>query len=65
LRVPRVKCKDCGIHIIKYPWARHKTTFTTLLEQEILDLAIDMPVVIIAERLKEHDTKIWRTIFFS
>jgi len=61
-RVPRVECEDCGIHLVKVPWARKKSGFTLLMDSMIVLMAQKMPVSHIAELLEEHDTRIWRVI---
>lgn len=61
-RVPRVECKDCGIHQVQVPWARKKSGFTLLMDSLILLMAKKMPVSHIADLIEEHDTKVWRVI---
>ena len=61
-RVPRVECKECGIHQAKVPWARKKSGFTLLMESMIVLMAQKMQVSHIADLLDEHDTRIFRVI---
>jgi transposase len=63
-RVPRVKCGDCGVHLIEVPWARKQSGFTLLMDAIILTLSQSMPVSKVAEMLDEHDTRIWRVIAY-
>ena len=61
-KVPRVKCKSCGIRLVDVPWARPGSGFTLLFEALIMTLAKAMPVKTIAEFVGEHDTRLWRVI---
>lgn len=61
-RVPRVRCKDCGIKVINVPWSRPGSGFTLLFEAMVMILAKEMPVKAIANIIKEHDTRIWRLL---
>ena len=61
-RVPRVECKECGIHQAKVPWARKKSGFTLLMDSMIVLMAQKMQVSHIADLLDEHDTRIFRVI---
>jgi transposase len=61
-RVPRVKCKRCGIHVVNVPWARTGSGFTLLFEAMIMTLAKSMPVKTIATFVNEQDTRLWRII---
>jgi len=61
-RVPRVKCEDCGIHLVNVPWARSGSGFTLLFEAMIMTLVKEMPVKAVASFVDEHDTRLWRII---
>jgi len=61
-KVPRVKCKGCGIRLVDVPWARPGSGFTLLFEAMVMTLAKAMPVKTIAEYVGEHDTRLWRII---
>ena len=63
-RVPRVKCRDCGVSQIEVPWARKQSGFTLLMDAMILMLAQSMPILKVARMLDEHDTRIWRVIIY-
>ncbi len=57
-RVPRVKCKTCGVRLVHVPWARPGSGFTLLFEAMIIMLAGSMPVKSIARFVNEHDTRL-------
>jgi transposase len=61
-RVPRVKCKQCGIHRVNVPWARKGSGFTLLFEAMVMTLAKNMAVKTIATFVGEQDTRLWRII---
>jgi transposase len=61
-RTPRVICPTCGVHKVAVPWARAGSGFTLLFEAYVLALAKAMPIANIAERMGEHDTRLWRII---
>jgi len=61
-RVPRVKCENCGIHLVKVPWSRKQSGFTLLMESLIIIMAQKMPVSHISDLIGETDTRIWRVI---
>jgi len=62
-RVPRVKCPECGVHLISdIPWARSDSSFTLLFEAMIMTLVKSMPVKTLAAYIGEHDTRIWRIL---
>jgi transposase len=44
------------------PWARAGSGFTLLFEAYVLALAKAMPIANAAERLGEHDTRLWRIV---
>lgn len=61
-KVPRIKCKNCGVRLVDVPWARPGCGFTLLFEALVMALAKAMPVKTIAEHVGEHDTRLWRII---
>lgn len=61
-KVPRIKCKKCGVKLVDIPWARPGSGFTLLFEAMIMTLAKAMPVKSISEFVGEHDTRLWRMI---
>jgi transposase len=61
-RTPRVICPRCGVHKVDVPWARAGSGFTLLFEAYVLALAKAMPIANIAERMGEHDTRLWRIV---
>ena len=61
-RTPRVTCADCGVRKAVVPWARAGSGFTLLFEAYVLALAKAMPIANVAERLGEHDTRLWRIV---
>jgi transposase len=63
-RVPRVKCKQCGIHRVNVPWARKGSGFTLLFEAMVMTLAKNMAVKTIATFVGEQDTRLWRIIHY-
>jgi len=62
-KIPRIKCCD-KTPTIKPPWARDDSHFTLLMEENILKLAKMSTISKAASYLNEHDTKIWRVIFY-
>ena len=61
-RTPRVTCPQCGVRKVATPWARAGSGFTLLFEAYVLALAKTMPIANAAERLGEHDTRLWRIV---
>ena len=61
-RTPRVTCPTCGVHKVAVPWARAGSGFTLLFEAYVLALAKAMPIANFAERIGEHDTRLWRIV---
>jgi transposase len=61
-KVPRIKCKKCGVRLVDIPWARSGSGFTLLFEAMVMTLAKAMPVKTISEFVGEHDTRLWRII---
>jgi transposase len=50
LDVPRVKCPQCGVHVVNIPWARPMSRFTNFLEYRILADVMDLSMSSVAER---------------
>lgn len=61
-KVPRIKCRKCGVKLVEIPWARPGSGFTLLVEAMVMTLAKAMPVKTISEFVGEHDTRLWRMI---
>ncbi|HIE55698.1 MAG TPA: ISL3 family transposase, partial [Chromatiaceae bacterium] len=61
-QVPRVKCKKCGVHQVKVPWAREGSGFTLLFEAMAMRLAAEMAVNKVGEIMGEKDKRIWGII---
>jgi transposase len=61
-RVPRTKCSEHGVRLVKVPWARPGSGFTMMFEAAVMMLAREMPVSAVAEMLGEMDTRLWRLI---
>lgn len=61
-RVPRVRCRRCGVKLVCGPWARPGSGFTLLFEAIVMALAKDMPVRAMSKILGEHDTRLWRVL---
>ena len=61
-RVPRVICPTCGVRKVATPWARAGSGFTLLFEAYVLALAKATPIANAADRLGEHDTRLWRIV---
>jgi transposase len=61
-RVPRVRCRNCGVKKIGVPWARADSGFTLLFEALLMSLLSAMPVNAVARLVDEHDTRLWRVI---
>ena len=61
-RTPRMTCPECGVRKVATPWARAGSGFTLLFEAYVLALAKTMPIANAAERLGEHDTRLWRIV---
>jgi transposase len=61
--VPRVWCREDGVHLIDaLPWASAGSGFTLLFEAFVMLLAEQMPVAAIARLVQEEDTRLWRLI---
>lgn len=64
-KVPRIKkCNGNEIKTIKTPWAKNFSRFTLMFESFIIELAKNMPVLNVAQHIKENHNKVWRIIFF-
>ena len=61
-RVPRVNCSACGIKRITVPWAREDSGFTLLFEAFVMSMVKVMPVNNVAQKVNEHDTRLWRVV---
>ena len=55
-------CPQCGVRKVATPWARAGSGFTLLFEAYVLAPAKTMPIANAAERLGEHDTRLWRIV---
>lgn len=60
--VPRIECKEHGVHMVDVPWANGTTGFTILFEEFVMQLAKKMPVLAISKLLKESNGRLWRII---
>lgn len=59
--MPRVKCESCGkIRTVIIDWARPGAGLSLLFEYHVLSLMIEMPVLAVARKVGEHDTRLWR-----
>lgn len=61
-RVPRVRCPECGVHLVRVPWARAGSGFTLLFEAMAVTLAGSMPVLAVSRQLGIRDGRIWRIL---
>jgi transposase len=61
-RTPRIDCPNCGVKLIRVPWARPGSGFTLLFEALAMTLVTAMPVNAAARLIREHDTRLWRII---
>lgn len=61
-RVPRIRCRKCGVRLVQVPWARPGSGFTLLFEALVMMLAREMPVKALSKIVKEHDTRLWRIL---
>lgn len=61
-RVPKIKNDNGSVRMIEFPLSRKGSTFTSLCEAFILEMAKQMPIYKIGEMLKENDGKIVRVI---
>jgi transposase len=60
--VPRVRCQQCGVHLINVPWAKKNSFLTYQFEKHIMNSARHSPVSVIAQENFIHDTQVWRVI---
>src|SRR5690625_6875447 len=59
--MPRVKCESCGkIRTVIIDWARPGAGLSQLFEYHVLSLMVEMPVLAVARKVGEHDTRLWR-----
>lgn len=61
-KVPRVKCAEHGVKMVKVPWARKGSRFTLLFEQAALILVREMPVLSAARIMDITDKSLWRIV---
>jgi transposase len=61
-RVPRVRCPEHGVHLVKVAWARPGSGFTLLFEALTMALCAEMPIRAVADLVGEHDTRVWRIV---
>lgn len=61
-RVPRVRCPECGVHLVRVPWARAGSGFTLLFEAIAVTLSCAMPVLAVSRQLRIRDGRIWRIL---
>ena len=59
-RVPRTRCGEHGVLMVKVPWARPGSGFTVYFEAYFMMLAPAMPTAQISALVGEHDTRLWR-----
>jgi len=61
-RVPRIRCRTCGVRLVIVPWARAGSGFTLLFEAMVMPMLRATPVAEVARQVGEHDTRLWRMI---
>lgn len=60
-RMPRVRCESCRkIRTVVIDWARPGAGLSTLFENHVMSLMVEMPVAAVARKVGEHDTRLWR-----
>lgn len=60
-RMPRVTCESCNkIRTVFIDWARPGAGLSTLFENHVMSLMVEMPVAAVARKVGEHDTRLWR-----
>jgi transposase len=64
VKVPRIDCKDDGIHQIEVPWARNGADLTLLFEAFAMTLCREMPVNKVSHIIKVDDNKLWRMMSY-
>ena len=61
-RVPRTRCPECGVRLVKVPWSRPGSGFTLLFEAMVVILAKDMAVSATAKHAQVHPDSVWRIL---
>ncbi len=61
-RVPKIKSGDGSCPTVNVPWARKYSGFTLLFEAMVLELAKNMPVSVIANKMEVNDKRLWNII---
>jgi transposase len=61
-RVPRIDCKDDGVHMIDVPWARKGSGFTLLFEALVMAMVKEMSVKGVSRIIGTTDTRLWRVL---
>ena len=61
-RVPRVRCRGCGVKRVSVAWAREGSGFTLLFEAIAMTMMTAMPVAAVGRLVGEHDTRLWRVL---
>jgi transposase len=62
-RLPRARCSKSGrIYRVIPPWEGMSKHFTKGFEAFALLLMREMPMAVVAEKLGEHDTRLWRML---
>lgn len=62
--VPRTRCPEHGVKMVKVPWARKGNRFTLLFEQAAMVLVREMPVSAASEIIGISDKALWRIVFY-
>lgn len=60
--VPRTKCPEHGVKMVKVPWARKGSRFTMLFEQAAMVLVKEMPVLAVSRIIGIDDKALWRIV---
>ena len=61
-KIPRIRCKICGIHEITVSWAGKASKFTLSLEQRVIYRVRHSPVSVVAKELRIFDRTVWNII---
>lgn len=61
-KVPRIECREHGVHLIDVPWANQNSGFTLLFEEFVMQLAKKMPILAISKLLDESNGRLWRIV---
>jgi len=61
--VPRTRCPEHGVKLVKVPWARKGSKFTLLFEQAAMVLVREMPVASASRLIGISDKVLWRIVF--